>query len=122
MKTTYETGLRGENTAEAWLTREKGMVCLERRYRAKAGEIDLIMLEGETVVFVEVKTRKNAAPGTGLAAVDARKQRRIAGGAQLYLMKKGWLNRQIRFDLVEINGEQVLHIPNAFQPGGMFYH
>lgn len=122
MKTTYETGLRGENAAEEWLSREKGMVCLERRYRTRAGEIDLIMRDGDAIVFVEVKTRRTAEPGLGLAAVDGRKQRRIANGARLYLMARGWLNREVRFDLVEINRESILHIPNAFQPGGMFYH
>ena len=61
MKTTYQTGLAGELQAEEWLIRNRGMKTLERRYRTKAGEIDLIMAEGNTVVFVEVKTRIRAA-------------------------------------------------------------
>jgi putative endonuclease len=51
MKQTYETGLFGEDTAAAYLC-EKGMVLLAHRYRAKPGEIDLIMKDGDTVVFV----------------------------------------------------------------------
>ena len=62
MKQTYETGLAGEETAEHFLE-GKGMVCLLRRYRNKCGEIDLVMKDRETIVFVEVKTRKKAGPG-----------------------------------------------------------
>ena len=121
MKTTYETGLRGEEIAEQYLIR-KGMRCLERRHREKNGEIDLIMEEGETLVFVEVKARfSSVKPGLGLMAVTPAKQKRIARGAMLYLMKHGWLRREIRFDGVEINQTDILHIPNAFQPGGMMF-
>ena len=122
-KATYETGLRGEEIAERHLS-EKGMRCLERRYREKAGEIDLIMEDGETLVFVEVKARFSggkAGEGQGLMAVTPAKQRRIARCAMLYLMKKGWTRREIRFDAVEINQEGIIHIPNAFQPGGMMF-
>ena len=54
MKQTYETGLQGENTAEAYLHDRLGMICLERRYRTHCGEIDLIMLDRDTIVFVEI--------------------------------------------------------------------
>ncbi len=120
MKDTYETGLLGEQTAERYLT-EKGMVCLERRYRTKSAEIDLIMKDRDTIVFVEVKTRRTASPGSGLLSVTPSKQKRIARGAVLYLMSNHKLNALVRFDIVEINRDSVLHIPNAFQPGGMFY-
>jgi len=122
MKQTYQTGLDGERTAENWLRAHLGMVCLERRYRSAAGEIDLIMKDGETFVFVEVKTRLNGVHGNGMLAVDRSKQRRIAQAARLYLMHTGNLNRDCRFDIVEVCRGDVLHIPNAFQPGGMFFH
>ena len=122
MKVTYHTGLAGEQTAEEWLCRERGMITLERRCRTKAGEIDLIMTEGETVVFVEVKTRLHGAAGTGMMAVDTAKQRRICRAATLYLMNRRWLTRPVRFDVVEVRPVGVIHIPNAFQPqGGMFF-
>ena len=121
MKRTYETGLLGERAAAQWLSKHCSMKLLESRYRNKAGEIDLIMLDGETVVFVEVKTRMNAAPGTGMLAVDRNKQRRIAGAAALYLIRMGWQDRPVRFDIAEVTRYDVLHVPNAFQPGGMFY-
>ena len=54
MKETYETGLWGEDFAAEYLKEKLGMVLLEQRYRTKRGEIDLIMTDGDTVVFVEV--------------------------------------------------------------------
>ena len=122
MKKTYETGLQGEETAKNYLQRMYGMTCLERRYRTKCGEIDLIMLDGNTIVFVEVKTRKTGAAGSGLSAVNFAKQKRILNAALLYLMKMKWMEREVRFDLVEVFCDHVLHIPNAFQPYGKFYH
>lgn len=121
MKQTYETGLKGEETAETFLTEQQGMICLERRYRNKCGEIDLIMRDGETIVFAEVKTRKTGSPGAGMAAVNTLKQIRIARAAALYLMSTRQNRSPVRFDVVEVNQESVIHIPNAFQPGGMFY-
>ena len=121
MKTTYETGLRGEEMAERYLE-EKGMRCLERRHREKTGEIDLIMEDGLTLVIVEVKARFSISKaGDGLRAVSAGKQRRIARTAMLYLMRHGWTQRMIRFDVIEINQDEILHVPNAFQPGGMMF-
>ena len=122
MKQTYETGLQGENTAEAYLHDRLGMICLERRYRTHCGEIDLIMTDGDTVVFVEVKTRRTGETGNGLSAVNLAKQKRITQAATLYLMQKNWLRKAVRFDLVEIHGFEVIHIPNAFQPYGKFQH
>ena len=122
MKQTYETGLSGEKTAEEWLCREKGMLCLERRYRTKRGEIDLIMLDGKTIVFVEVKTRRTGAAGLGLTAVTPAKQKRVAEAATVFLMNRKALNCEIRFDVIEVHGqEQVWYVPNAFTPGGLFY-
>lgn len=121
MKNTYQTGLAGEKQAAEWLEKRHSMKMLESRYRNKAGEIDLIMLDGKTIVFVEVKTRLCSAPGTGLLAVDRKKQQRIARAAVLYMVFKGWQNKAARFDIVEVTDNNILYIPNAFQPGGMFY-
>ena len=121
MKQTYETGLKGEETAEKYLHDTHGMYCLERRYRSRCGEIDLIMQEGETIVFVEVKTRLNASRGTGLMTVNSKKQQRIARAAAIYLMNTRQMNKAVRFDVVEISQNSVIHISDAFQPGAMFY-
>lgn len=120
MRATYETGVRGEEAAETYLA-GKGLTPLARRYREKCGEIDLIMADGDCVVFVEVKTRFSAAAGLGAMAVTPQKQRRIARCATVYLMKQKWLNKSIRFDVVEVNRDGIIHIPNAFQPGGMYF-
>ena len=121
MKKTYETGLLGEDIAAVWLEEHYRMRLLETRCRNHAGEIDLIMLDNDYIVFVEVKTRMTAGPGSGLAAVNRKKQQRIARAATLYLLQKNWLNRPIRFDVIEVRKDGILYIPNAFQPGGMFY-
>ena len=121
MKKTYETGLEGEKAAENWLRDRMSMICLERRFRSRAGEIDLIMQDGDTIVFVEVKNRKHGKPGSGLLAIDRNKQRRIGRAATLYLLQTGGMNRSCRFDFIEIIGGEIRYIPNAYQPGGMFF-
>ena len=122
MKKTYGTGLEGESRAAEWLRTERRMRILEQRYRTKAGEIDLIALDGETIVFVEVKTRLHAGAGEGAMAVNRQKQKRIANASAVYLLKNGWMNHAVRYDIIEINMEGILYIPNAFQPGsGLFY-
>ena len=120
MKMTYTTGLLGEDIAAEWLEEHYGMKLLESRFRTKAGEVDLIMLDGEYIVFVEVKTRKTGEAGNGLSAVNIKKQKRITNAAILYLMKHRWTDRTVRFDLVEIHGEKILHVPDAFRPYGSF--
>ena len=121
MDNSYIAGIRGEELAEKYLV-DHGMTCLERRHREKPGEIDLIMEENEAIVFIEVKARfSDPVAGNGLKAVNHAKQKRIAKSATLYLMKHGWLSRSIRFDVVEVNQNGIIHVPNAFQPGGMMF-
>lgn len=121
MKMTYQTGIIGEQKAAEWLKNHNGMQLLETRYRNKAGEIDLIMMDRGTIVFVEVKTRLHAPAGSGLLAVDQRKQQRIARAAMLYLMENKLLKNAVRFDVAEVTASEVIHVPDAFQPGSMFY-
>ena len=120
MKNTYDTGVRGEREAEAYLAK-LGMRCLERRYRTKHAEIDLVMLDGSTIVFVEVKTRTVGEPGCGLVSITSSKQKKITQAATVYLMTHHMLDQNDRFDAVEIINGKITHIPNAFQPGGMFF-
>lgn len=121
MKNTYDTGLAGEKLAEDYLTGEKGMKCVERRLRTRCGEIDLVLLDGDTVVFTEVKTRLKGHTGDGMTAVTLSKQKRISRSAQLYLMKQGWLSRSIRFDVIELTMDGIVYIPDAFRPGGIIF-
>lgn len=118
MKATYETGISGEDAAAGYLC-SLGMTLLEKRFKVRCGEIDLILRDHDTVVFVEVKTRLTGPVGSGLIAVTGAKQRRIANAASLYLKIRGMTGCYVRFDVVEVNREGLIHIPNAFQPGGM---
>ena len=110
----YQSGLNGEALIECYLC-SQGMQVIARRYRGQDGEIDLIMQDNETIVFVEVKARYHGGAGAGLMAVTPAKQRRIAHAAQLFLLEREWNDRLVRFDVVEITRDGILHVPNAFQ-------
>lgn len=111
--TRYSAGVSGEQQAEAYLVR-RGMTVLARRYRGGDGEIDLVMQDGETVVFVEVKARPAGRRGEGLMAVTPAKQRRMTHAALAFLVEREWMTRSVRFDVVEITAQGVLYVPNAF--------
>lgn len=114
----YDKGLTGEQQAEKYLT-GLGMLCLERRYRGGDGEIDLVMQDGDTLVMVEVKYRPHSRAGAGLMAVTPAKQRRMLHATQQYLMEREQTAIPVRFDVVEITADGLLHLPNAFAPGSM---
>ncbi len=110
-------GRSGEDRAAKHLAK-LGYRVLERNYRTKQGEIDLIALDGDTVVFVEVKTRTSDAYGAPELAVDQRKQGRMVKAALGYLRQKKLHQMACRFDVVAISGEddpQVDVIRNAFE-------
>ncbi len=109
----YNTGIAGELSAEQYLCRQ-GMTVAARRYRREDGEIDLIMLDQDTIVFVEVKARPSNKRGAGLLAVTASKQRRMIHAALAFLVEMQYTERPVRFDVVEISRDGILHIPNAF--------
>ncbi len=105
-------GARGEIRAERYLA-SLGYRILSHNYAACGGEIDLIAMDGETLVFAEVKTRS----GSSIAAreyVTLGKQRRICRTALYYMQKYGYIGRQARFDVIEIQDGRLTHIPNAF--------
>jgi putative endonuclease len=93
-------GRRGERIAADYLERA-GLVVIERNYRCRAGEIDLIAVDGETVVFVEVKLRRGGFDP--LEAVDARKQVQIARAAFDFLLRRGLMSRPARFDVIAVS-------------------
>lgn len=108
-------GTAWEEQAAEFLKRE-GCEILERNFRGRRGEIDLIVRDGRYLVFVEVKYRKNADSGFPEEAVDYRKQRIISRVAQEYLLKKRLSeSTPCRFDVVAICGDRVRHIKNAFE-------
>ena len=98
----HRLGESGEDLACREL-RARGYAILERRYRTRMGEIDIVARDGTTTVFVEVKTRAGDAFGGGAAAVTAWKQQRIALMAAHYLARRRWHDRPCRFDVVIVD-------------------
>ncbi|HEY4260855.1 MAG TPA: YraN family protein [Schlesneria sp.] len=118
-QTTARLGDRGENVAAKHLE-SQGFRILARQHRGHYGEVDLIAIDGDTIVFVEVKTRASSSAGDPTEAVDRTKQRKITRSALAFLKQKGWLERRCRFDVVAIlwdggNGQPTLrHYRSAF--------
>ena len=110
-----DRGAMGERAARAYLE-AKGLRFVGANLRVGRDEVDLLMREGETLVFVEVKLRKDRDDAP--FAVDAAKQRRISRAAVVYLAEHGLLGRPARFDVVSVEfvGARldVRHIENAF--------
>jgi putative endonuclease len=110
-------GISGEDLACAELQR-RGYAIVERRYRTRLGEIDIIAKDGLTIVFVEVKARMTQEFGGAAAAMTGWKQRRIARMAADYLARQKRQDCPCRFDVVAIDFDEseprVIVYPNAF--------
>lgn len=115
----HARGALGEVRAEQYLAGQ-GFTILARNYRIPGAEIDLIARKGEMIVFAEVKLRKRGA-AYGRFSVTADKQRRVSRGALSYMARYGLMNCQARFDVIEIHGEQITHIPDAFPYQGPMF-
>ena len=116
MNSTRSIGIIGENIAHNYLLK-KGYKILEKNFRVKAGEIDIIALENKTIVFVEVKSRSNNKYGLPYESVNYRKQQKIIRVAQNYINFKRLMDYQYRFDIIEVylnSNEKINHIQNAF--------
>ena len=113
-------GRAGEEAAVRFL-HEQGYRIVERNYRCRFGEIDLIARDGETLAFIEVKTRRSRAFGPPALAVTTEKQRHLVKASQMYLAQRGKACEFCRFDVVTIEMDahtlQMEIIKNAFQPG-----
>lgn len=109
-----DLGRRGEQAAADHL-RGKGYEILARNFRTRAGELDIVALDGETVVFVEVKLRQGGFDP--LDAVDARKQYRLSRMALEYLWRHGATGAASRFDVVAVDGRtlECTHVDDAFE-------
>ena len=112
-----ETGRRGEDVAAAFVAR-LGWRLVERNFRCRAGEIDVVALDGDTVVFVEVRTRAGPGFGTPLESVDGRKQAQVGRVARYFLSARGWHERPARFDVIGVRLDAappaVEHVRGAF--------
>lgn len=118
-------GASGEDVAARYFKR-KGYRILARHLDSPLGELDIIAVDGRTIVFVEVKTRRSTDTGYPAEAIDERKERRMTQAALAYLKKHGLLKYSARFDVVAItwpNGARrptnTEHIKSAFEPNGL---
>lgn len=94
-------GLAAERFAEEYLV-AAGLEVLARRYRTRGGELDLVARDGGTIVFVEVKARRQLRWGGGAEAVDRHKQARLRAAAAAYLRHLPPGRRATRFDVIEV--------------------
>ncbi len=115
-----QLGRWGEEKAARFL-QAQGCRLLERNFRTRWGEIDLIMEQGETILFVEVKLRKNTAFGRAAEAVILSKQKKLILAAQAWMAAKN-TSQTARFDVIEVYAPygaaedcQLNWIPNAFE-------
>ena len=114
-KNNRRTGTGYERKAGAYLE-SLGYKIVTYNYRCRLGEIDLIARDGEYLVFVEVKYRKNGSYGNPLAAVNLKKQQTLGKVAEYYLLThKCTVNTPCRFDVVGILDGKVQWIRDAFQ-------
>ncbi|MBL4910275.1 MAG: YraN family protein [Alteromonadaceae bacterium] len=118
-KNTTKTGAVGENIAAHYLI-QQGLSEIMRNFNCRTGEIDLIMTDQQTLVFVEVKYRKNSNFGGAVAAISAAKQNKLQKTANFYLQKQqlNAYNTACRFDVVALDGNlndpTITWIKNAF--------
>jgi putative endonuclease len=106
-------GQHAEQLAFEFL-RHHGLTEVERNYRCRLGEIDLIMRDGTTLVFVEVRMRASSSFGGARESIDAHKQRKLLAAARHYIGSLGKLP-ECRFDAVLLNGDTAVEwIKNAF--------
>lgn len=113
----HNHGAEAERLAAEFLS-SKGMKILQRNYRYERGEIDIVAEDGDELVFVEVKWRRNSSFGEPEDAVTPEKQEQIMKVAEGYLFEHGAEDRPCRFDVITVSdksGNRVLtHYVNAF--------
>lgn len=116
-------GQLGERAAEKYLKR-KGYKIVARGVRRQGSELDLVAVDGRTIVFVEVKTRRGDVAGAPAEAIDEMKQRRMTTAALAFLKRHALLGYSARFDAVAVTWPAdarrptIEHIPNAFEAVG----
>jgi putative endonuclease len=114
-----DRGRDAEDQALAFLQRQ-GLRLVTRNYRTRRGELDLVLLDGGTLVVAEVRRRGHAAYGGALASVDARKRGRIVlATRQLLAQQPALAGRPLRFDVIAFEAAGKMHwIRGAFDAGG----
>ncbi len=105
-------GARGEKQAAKHLIK-KGYKIVELNMRTPYGEVDIIASDGDVLVFVEVKLRSDGRFGAGMEAVTRSKQQKLIKSAHYFCNMKN-IAPLCRFDVVSIDGREIVHIENAF--------
>ncbi|HPE59124.1 MAG: YraN family protein [Thiothrix sp.] len=113
MPNTRARGLAAEDRACTYL-QARGLKLLQRNYRLRSGEIDLIMRDDTHLVFVEVRYRNSKRYGGALQSVDFRKQQRIMRTAQHFLLYNPY-DLPVRFDVIALEGQELRWIQHAFE-------
>jgi len=116
MTQSAELGKSGEDLAEKYLNKI-GYKIIEKNFKTKFGEIDIIAKDKKTIVFAEVKTRAGNAYGSPQSAVNFYKQKHLSLAAFTFI-KKNSLKSDYRFDIIAICDDKIEHIENAFIPKG----
>lgn len=106
-------GVEGETLAKQFLI-DNGYKIVALNYKTKIGEIDIVAKTGDTTVFVEVKDRKTQRFGMPREAVTPYKQNKIKLVATQYMLSHKLMDSKVRFDCIEILGDTITHIQNAF--------
>jgi putative endonuclease len=113
-RTTIEVGATGEDRAVDHLV-QRGMRIVERNYRCRVGELDVVARDGDVLVFVEVRSRRSAKYGNALDAVSWAKRRKVTKVAQAYLASRRPRFARARFDVVAITGDELVHVRDAWR-------
>jgi putative endonuclease len=123
LATTTDTGKAAEHYACRYLEKQ-GLKLIEKNYRCRYGEIDLIMRDKKTTVFVEVRYRSNPNFGSGAESINARKQQKLVTTANHFLQhNRQAMNHQCRFDVISLSAapdksgfsDNIEWIPNAIE-------
>jgi putative endonuclease len=112
--TTIATGADNEDVAETYL-RRRGYRIIERNFKTKIGELDIVARDGGVLCFVEVRSRTNPKFGDAIETVDHIKRARISRMAQLYLTWRRPELDLVRFDVLGITGDRVTLIRDAWR-------
>jgi putative endonuclease len=106
-------GQEGENAALLFL-QQQGLALAERNFSCKGGEIDLVMQDGEMLIFVEVRKRADKLHGGAAASITPAKQKRLIVAAQHYLQRYR-MPPPCRFDVIAIDADEILWLKNAIE-------
>jgi putative endonuclease len=116
VETTIVKGSRAEGVAVRALI-DRGYAIVERNFRCDVGELDVVARDGATLVFVEIRSRRDDEHGSALHAVGRTKKHKVARVAEVYLAAREPEYENCRFDVVAITGDQIEIIPDAWRLG-----